>query len=87
MIELLIAAEASEPAELWHARLGQLRQCIQELSAKDRQMLDQRYSEGQTIVSLAGFLGRTPQSVCNSLRRIRQQLYRCVESRLAVGES
>ena len=63
-----------------------LHACMERLSESDRRLLEMRYWEPKTVVEIAAELGRTPQSVCNSLNRIRAQLMDCVERTLSAEE-
>lgn len=53
--------------------------CMDRLNESDRHLLQLRYWGPSSIAEIAVQLGRTPQSVCNSLSRIRAQLLECVE--------
>jgi RNA polymerase sigma-70 factor, ECF subfamily len=71
--------EAALPAEESDPLVQALYRCIDRLNESDRRLLDSRYWEPRTVVDIAEELGRSPQSVCNSLGRIRAQLMECVE--------
>jgi RNA polymerase sigma-70 factor (ECF subfamily) len=60
--------------------------CMQKLTDRDRSLLQVCYHTGATISAIALERGRSVQSVCNSLRRIRQSLFECIERTLAKGE-
>lgn len=60
-------------------REAALANCIGRLGERDRQLLLQCYAPGVTILSVAEQAGRSAQSICNSLRRIRQSLFDCVK--------
>lgn len=83
MLDLLVESR-QEPARA-DERIAALRRCIAHLTAADRQLLQERYMDGSSVNSLADELQRSSQSICNSLRRIRAKLFRCVESQLAGG--
>lgn len=55
-----------------------LRHCKELLPEGDRRLIELCYSASATITQTAGRLGRSPQSVCNSLSRIRRVLFDCV---------
>lgn len=67
-------------------RQSALAGCMQKLEDRDRRLLDNCYKSGSTIAAVAAQYGRSAQSICNSLRRIRQMLFACVERTLARGE-
>lgn len=73
------AWEAALPPNSGSHRMQALYACMERLSEADRDLLELRYWEPKTVVEIARELGRTPQSVCNSLGRIRGQLMECVE--------
>ncbi len=56
-----------------------LQKCIEKLSAPDQDLLKQCYQIHCRIKDVAAALGRSPQSVCNSLGRIRRDLHKCIE--------
>jgi RNA polymerase sigma-70 factor, ECF subfamily len=60
-------------------RFAQLRKCLSRLSIRDRDLVEMCYRKNQPIHSVATSLGRSSQSVCNSLRRIRMALAECVD--------
>lgn len=61
-----------------------LLRCVDKLSEIDRELIRLCYFEKCSISAVAERLNRAPQSVCNSLRRIRGLLYDCIED--SVGE-
>jgi RNA polymerase sigma-70 factor (ECF subfamily) len=52
--------------------------CMDRLPATDRDLLELCYFERCSIAKAAEKLGRSPQSMCNSLRRIRLALFDCI---------
>jgi RNA polymerase sigma-70 factor, ECF subfamily len=52
--------------------------CMDRLPAADRDLLELCYFERCSITKAAEKLGRSPQSTCNSLRRIRLALFDCI---------
>lgn len=81
-----VAWEAGRPEDESAHRVQLLHLCMDQLSESDRRLLELRYWESKTVVEIATKLGRTPQSVCNSLGRIRAQLLACVERPLSVED-
>lgn len=55
-----------------------LLRCMDRLPAADRDLLQLCYFERCSITKAAAKLGRSPQSTCNSLRRIRIALFDCI---------
>jgi RNA polymerase sigma-70 factor, ECF subfamily len=73
----------AEPAA--ELRQALLERCIDKLGIVDRELLDESYRRDCRIKDIAAQLGRSSQSICNSLRRIRRELLKCVD-RAAVEE-
>lgn len=59
--------------------LQALLQCKEKLSEGDRRLIELCYASGLNITQAAQQLGRSPQSVCNSLSRIRRALFDCIQ--------
>jgi RNA polymerase sigma-70 factor, ECF subfamily len=62
--------------------LSALSDCVATLAAADRDLVRACYGEGVPVSQVAGGLGRTPQSVHNSLARIRNALIECIHRRV-----
>ncbi|WP_425397232.1 sigma-70 family RNA polymerase sigma factor [Aeoliella sp.] len=67
-------------------RFAALQRCIGKLQTRDRELIEHNYMQDRKVSEIAAMLGRSSQSVCNSLRRIRAALLRCVDSSLATEE-
>ncbi|MEM6799426.1 MAG: sigma-70 family RNA polymerase sigma factor [Planctomycetota bacterium] len=77
-----VAAElASREPEL-DARLDALRECLQKISGRPRQLLDMRYYRDQKAAQIAERLGLTAGAVRIALARVRKSLADCVALRL-----
>jgi RNA polymerase sigma-70 factor (ECF subfamily) len=80
----LLLAEAQD--EMVHdeteERRGALAGCVEKLRQRDRQLLDECYGHEDGVTQVAGRHGRSPQSVHNSLRRIRRSLFECIRRTL-----
>ena len=57
--------------------------CIDKLNDRSKNVLYHKYYEGARHEEIAGVIGIAPNSVTVLLRRIRETLARCIESRLA----
>jgi RNA polymerase sigma-70 factor, ECF subfamily len=79
---LVEAQEELADAEL-DDRRDALTKCIEKLRDRDRELLDACYASPTGIHDAAGRDGRSPQSVYNSLRRIRRALFECIHRTLA----
>jgi RNA polymerase sigma-70 factor (ECF subfamily) len=75
---LMAAVAEGEPARQDDA-LAALSDCMGQLPDGDRQLVRLCYGDGVPVRQMAVELGRSPQSVHNSLRRIRTTLLECVE--------
>jgi RNA polymerase sigma-70 factor (ECF subfamily) len=75
---LLIEAQAELPDEELEARREALSGCVEKLRQPDRELLLECYGGQGDVPDVAGRRGRSPQSVYNSLRRIRRALFECI---------
>jgi RNA polymerase sigma-70 factor (ECF subfamily) len=82
MVEQL-AEEEAEDLSHWESRRQALINCLGKLRAKDRELIERRYSPGQNGLSLAELLERPVNSVYQSLGRIRRTLLECIHRELA----
>ena len=70
------AGDNSERLERLRRNLRRARE--QELTPRQRQMLELYYDQGMSIPRIAGELGLNRSSVSRTLRRARDRLYRCL---------
>jgi RNA polymerase sigma-70 factor (ECF subfamily) len=80
---LLVEAQEAFPEDEQEERRAALSGCVEKLREGDRQLLQEVYAGGASPTQVAERLGRIPQSVQNSLRRIRRVLFECIERTLA----
>jgi RNA polymerase sigma-70 factor, ECF subfamily len=74
-------AEASYPSEPnIPDELAALRDCLEKLPAKHRDVVRAYYFEDQTAVEIGGRLGRTPSGIRMLLLRVRSALADCVQN-------
>jgi RNA polymerase sigma-70 factor (ECF subfamily) len=59
-----------------------LAECMKKLRERDQQLLEECYGRPAVFPEVARRWGRSPQSIHNSLRRIRRTLYHCVRHSL-----
>jgi RNA polymerase sigma-70 factor (ECF subfamily) len=87
-IQLLeqIAKQAAQFASQVDWRLPLLRECMEELSPKDRKLIEDRYSQGATVQTLADARKRSSGGIRVALHRIRTMLLECVEWKLVREE-
>ena len=81
-LQLVQAHEELSEEEL-EGRREALAGCVEKLRQRDRELLTECYGEEIDVPGVAGRHGRSPQSVYNSLRRIRRALFACIGQRLA----
>lgn len=79
-----LAADGARRADLFDFRRDALRRCMTKLSAEDRQVLQQCYSdEAGNFKTAADRLGRPINTVYKALNRIRRALHECIDRTLA----
>ena len=87
LTEILVRSQESQrkAANSEQYRMSALRDCVEQLAPKSRQIVAGRYSDGWKAPDLADHLGMTPGAVRQALMRIREQLKQCVELQMAEG--
>jgi RNA polymerase sigma-70 factor, ECF subfamily len=80
--ELLAAEIVDRDSEVVAASLNALSGCMDRLPRGDRELVTSCYGESTPVREMANQLGRSPQSVHNSLHRIRRMLLDCVRHTL-----
>jgi RNA polymerase sigma-70 factor (ECF subfamily) len=80
---LIEAHEDLDDGEIAERR-DALAKCITKLRERDRELLMECYHDGSGVNQAAGRRGRSPQSVFNSLRRIRRGLFACITHTLSL---
>ena len=78
----LMQTEVVRRDETSEARRDALTACVGKLSEKDRKLIKLRYAPGSNGQSVAETIGRPPNSVYQSLSRIRRALLDCVNRTL-----
>jgi len=68
-------------------RVAALRTCLERLDAHLRAIVKKRYTQDNSISSIAEELGRTENAVKVQLCGIRKKLRQCVNARLAFGKT
>jgi RNA polymerase sigma-70 factor (ECF subfamily) len=80
---LLIETHEKLEHEEMEDRREALSKCSAKLRATDRKLLEDCYGDSGGVAEVAQRYGRSPQSVYNSLRRIRRALFECIRRALA----
>jgi RNA polymerase sigma-70 factor (ECF subfamily) len=75
---LLIEAHEDLTSDEEENRREALARCVIKLRERDRELLQECYQDQEGVNQAAIRRGRSPQSVYNSLRRIRRALYECI---------
>ena len=87
-VELIdqISEEQTQRAEgVANERCEALKACVKKLSERDKNLLNECYRSGVKMSQVADMMGRSAQSLSNSLRRVRNMLHRCIENVVAQG--
>lgn len=80
-----IAVVAEERLEDVDGRRAALETCFQQLTPSKRQLLEMRYSLGQSIPAISEATNRPEGSIRQTLYRIRKILMTCINNRLAAS--
>jgi RNA polymerase sigma factor (sigma-70 family) len=75
-----VCEDSSDEAEV---RLKALGECLKKLPAADSKLIECRYTHSLSSLQIAELLERSQPSVCNSLRRIRENLMHCISKNLS----
>jgi RNA polymerase sigma-70 factor (ECF subfamily) len=81
VIEELTALQFDK-ADYFEARHDALMKCIENLRARDKEIIRRRYQEDASVQDVANWIGRSIDAVYKSLNRIRTSLLACVERTL-----
>jgi RNA polymerase sigma-70 factor (ECF subfamily) len=68
-------------------QLAALEGCLQQLPARQRTLIEQRYSGGITVSSLADQANSDANAISAMLYRIRHALAECIRRKLVAGET
>ena len=83
LLDSLVDYAASiDDDDLEAARKQALIECVDELREADQDLVRRRYEREQALEDVAAQVDRSSQSVSNSMKRIRANLYRCIQQRL-----
>jgi RNA polymerase sigma-70 factor (ECF subfamily) len=80
-----VAGHAEQIAAQESEMLPLLRECMGELPARSRQMVEQRYTGGGTVQTLSETLGRSSGSIRVALHRIRTTLLECIQRKASTA--
>ncbi|QDU53907.1 sigma-70 family RNA polymerase sigma factor [Aeoliella mucimassa] len=85
VVELLMDVAAHRTSET-SCRSRALMECIKELPERNREFLQIRYAQQQSVRQVASKTGRTVEAVKSLYLRIRRALEHCIDRRLALEE-
>ena len=80
---LVVDAFGKVRSEDYDQRRDALFGCVQKLKESDQELLREHYASGISVRQIAERLDRTPQSIHNSLYRIRMALLQCIRITIA----
>lgn len=63
-----------------------LRECIEQLKAIDRELIERRYDDGATTKTVASSVGRSTDAVYKALSRIHRNLFDCITKKMSEGD-
>lgn len=75
-----ITRRAAKRGEVYEARLTRLSKCINKLPERSRAVVRLRYSQGESLRTIAKELHRTENAISQLVFRIRRQLLDCISS-------
>lgn len=79
LMEQLGDSFSESSSEMAEARMEALSHCLKKLPATDTKLIECRYTYGLGSHQIAEVLNRSQSSICNSLRRVRENLMRCIQ--------
>lgn len=79
----IMADEAAAEEPIYEARRIALANCLQKLTARQRELVWRRYEPDATVTHMATAANIAPKALSERLRRIRHTLLECVRKTLA----
>lgn len=80
-----VATHLDTQTERYDQRLETLRACVRSLPDRHQQLIQQRYTDGDKIESIAARTGRSLDAIYRMLSRIRDSLRDCVSRKMEAG--
>lgn len=81
LVEVLSRERQEQETEL-HGRLQALDNCLEQLSAMDRELIRLRYHSGSPVDDIVEQLGTSRRTFFRNLDRVRRALLECIHRRL-----
>lgn len=76
-----LSAELEEAVQTPNHMEGFLRECLDLLDHRDRELLDRRYADAGTTQSVADALSQSTRTVYRNLERIHERLFDCISKK------
>lgn len=80
-------ADIFDEDESFNARQDALAHCIEQIAPNHRNLLNIRYSDGQSVKAIAEQLDKSANAIAKILHRIRLALMKCIEHKLKGGDA
>jgi len=77
-----LAAMAEERSNRFDQRWHHLQHCLEQLPAHARTLIERRYTLGLSVNALAAQLGRSANTLAQTLCRLRKELLECVHRQI-----
>jgi RNA polymerase sigma-70 factor, ECF subfamily len=78
-----LSRDVSARENVLQARRLALPDCMERLPTVDRELIEQRYAGGETVLEIAERTGRPVHALYKALGRIRRTLMKCIDETLA----
>lgn len=76
------AGEQDHSIEQNQAMESALQRCLESISPRQRELIEQRYHSKSTLQDFAHQMGKKPDALYKSLQRVREALHKCICQRM-----
>ena len=83
--EIRQLAEEQDAPPRYEAEIGILRECLQKLPEKSRELVQLYYYHDVATPEIAGQMEMKADTVCRALSRVREKLRECIQSQIKKG--
>ena len=77
-----LASDSDDSFEQSQAMEKALQCCLETISPRQRELIEQRYTSKGTLQELAHQLGKEPDALYKMLQRVREALHKCISKRM-----
>lgn len=84
---LTMLADEAQKTFSMDSRHEALMACLKKLNQRQRSLIAQRYEPGGSVNEMANRENRSPKAISETLRRIREILMKCIQSKTAMEGS